>query len=87
MNQTEIGETIGVSRMAVALWESSAHKDKEKKKTKILPSRENYKKIADLVNLHPFIISCPDLGSEYLYHHLTNEKRPNSDCPLRIKNL
>ena len=85
MNQTQFGEAIGVSRMAVGLWESKARKTGTN--TKILPSSENYEKIAALVGIESFLIRTPDIGPEYLFHVLTELKRPGSDCPLTDKEL
>jgi|MDTB01.2.fsa_nt_gb transcriptional regulator with XRE-family HTH domain len=84
MNQTQFATAIGVSRMAVGLWESKATKQNG---TKILPSEENFERIAALVNIDPFVIRTPDTGTEYLYNHLKNQSRPGVDCPLTDEEL
>ena len=94
MNQTQFADAIGVSRMAVGLWESKARKRRKDKTTgkvhvgaKILPSQENYKKIAELVGIEGFVISTPEIGPEYLYRLLTETKRPGSDSPFTDEEL
>tara|TARA_R100001086_G_C11744029_1_gene233335 strand:- start:13 stop:609 length:597 start_codon:yes stop_codon:yes gene_type:complete len=69
ISQSELAKRIGCSRVAVSMWEGNAVKDNRK----VLPSRLNLKKLANLVDIPLEILDDEKFSVEYLYQNLIGE--------------